>query len=231
MEASVQVSFSSSWFEQGTPKGSAERLESFIFGRTGQEKGQAPGRQINLMKFVIDCGNISLVIKAGISHKKLLIKTLPLSPSLHFLLHSVRNHCNCSQPCKDSKAALLPQILKGHWGSSAWCSHWQAPGLLMFYSELCPLWEGAVSCTKHLLPCALCTPCSAPGCPCWPSKPNLKFLSPGKSFSVTMYPPYHPMFLLPPTGPATRAGHLACPCYCCPWNCHWSWDDITPRQG
>lgn len=64
----------------GAQKGPAEPRQSIIFDRTGQEKGQAPGRQINLMKFVIDCGNISLVIKAGISHKKLLIKTLPLSP-------------------------------------------------------------------------------------------------------------------------------------------------------
>lgn len=49
--------------------------------RTGREKGQVPGRQINLMKFVIDHGNISLVIKAEINHKKLLIKTLAISLS------------------------------------------------------------------------------------------------------------------------------------------------------
>lgn len=64
----------------GAHKGPAEAVQSIFFDRTGQEKGQAPGRQINLMKFVIGCGNISLVIKAGVSHKKLLIKPLPLSP-------------------------------------------------------------------------------------------------------------------------------------------------------
>lgn len=64
----------------GARKGPAEAVQSIIFDRTGQEKGQAPGWQINLMKFIIGCGNISLVIKAGLSHKKLLIKPLPLSP-------------------------------------------------------------------------------------------------------------------------------------------------------
>ena len=73
----------------------------------GQEKGQAPGRQINLMKFVIDCGNTSLVINTGISHKKLLIKTLSLAPSSHFLLYGGSNHSNCSLPFKDSNEVFL----------------------------------------------------------------------------------------------------------------------------
>ena len=72
-----------------------------------REKGQAPGRQINLMKFVIDCGNISLMIKAGISHKKLLIKAFSLSPSSHFLLDGGGNHSNCSPPFKDSNEVFL----------------------------------------------------------------------------------------------------------------------------
>lgn len=82
-------------------KGWAAALESFIFDRTGPEKGQVPGRQINLMKFVIDHGNISLVIKAEINHKKLLIKTLAISlfPFPSFLWWW-RSHSNCSQPFK-----------------------------------------------------------------------------------------------------------------------------------
>lgn len=43
----------------------------------------------NLMKFVIDCRNISVVIKAGISHKKLFIKnslTISLFPISFFMV-------------------------------------------------------------------------------------------------------------------------------------------------
>lgn len=39
----------------------------------GQKKGQVPDRKVNLMKFAIDYGNSSCVIKAEMKHKKLLI--------------------------------------------------------------------------------------------------------------------------------------------------------------
>lgn len=108
-----------------------------------------PGRQINLMKFVIDHGNISLVIKAEINHKKLLIKTLAISifPFSSFLWWW-GSHSNCFQPFKDSKADFVSQISKG------WRSYWRTPRVLMFPAlpfEIGGIGRRGMSCAKCLL--------------------------------------------------------------------------------
>lgn len=168
--ATIQVSSTSPLFEPVLRgEGPAEPLESFIFDRTGQEKGQAPGRQINLMKFVIDCGNINLMITSGISHKKLLITAPSLAPSFHFLLYGGRggNHCNGTSLSRIQRLLFFLRFHKALEG--------QVSGLVTVTgrpegsqcSELCPMRVGGrVSCAKCLLPRALCTQCSAPECSC-----------------------------------------------------------------
>lgn len=171
--ATIQMSSTSPLFEPvlggGGREGPAEPLESFIFDRTGQEKGQAPGRQINLMKFVIDCGNINLVITSGISHKKLLITAPLLAPSFHFLLYGGRggNHSNCTSLLRIQRLLFFLRFHKALEGQTSGPVTVTGRPEGSQCSELCPMRVGGgVSCAKCLLPRAPCTQCSAPECSC-----------------------------------------------------------------
>lgn len=77
--SSLQVVSTSPGLKANAQEGSAEPLESFTFDRTGEEKGQAPGRQVNLMKFGTAYGNIGLVIKVGETSETVHEDSLPIS--------------------------------------------------------------------------------------------------------------------------------------------------------
>lgn len=165
--ATVHVSSTSPLFQAVLRReGPAEPLESFIFDRMGQEKGQAPGRQINLMKFVIDCGNVNLVITSGISHKKLLITILSLAPSFLLLLYSGcgSNHSNGPSLSRIQRQLFFLRFQRALEGQVSGRVTGRPQGSQC--SELCPVRVGEVSRAKCLLPCAARTQCSAPECSC-----------------------------------------------------------------